>query len=295
MSVEAIRLLQHPTAVQFCQLVGIMARRSARIMARELAKLRKQQVSSPNISQMRSGKDNLSLDQFPLMDLPREVRDMIYEACLAVNGAIFVREQRPRGLIAYTFKRRQREDFDRRMLSIQSSATAESRDIFYVSKQIRDEAVAIFYRKNRFEFTTLNEMETFILNIRRRERHNLRSVIVYYEGYHDSYAHSLRVLARCVGLRDLTLVLCDACMKINYGNSIYSINGHIDRYELLELQAFETLLEIRGLSNVRLVPSEKVLKSPHDVGELPAMETAVQVLKQPRPAPRRSKRNVVAA
>ena len=28
------------------------------------------------------------------MELPREVRDMIYEACLVFDGAIFVRDKR---------------------------------------------------------------------------------------------------------------------------------------------------------------------------------------------------------
>ncbi len=226
------------------------------------------------------------------MELPREVRDMIYEACLAVNGAIFVKDKRVGRCIGSTFKPRKREDFDRRMLSIESSATAKSRNLFYVSKQIRDEAVAIFYRKNTFEFTTLNEMKKFILNIRRRERHNLRSVIVYYECHYDDYVPSLRVLSRCVGLRDLTLVLCDPYMRISCGHFNHR---HCDHYELLELPAFESLLEIRGLNNVRLVPSEKALNSIHDFRKLPAMETAVQVLKQPRPVPPRSMRNVVAA
>ena len=39
------------------------------------------------------------------------------------------------------------EEFDRDLLPIEFSATAKARNLSYVSKQIRDETVAIFYRK----------------------------------------------------------------------------------------------------------------------------------------------------
>ena len=65
-----------------------------------------------------------------------------------------------------TFRARQREEgFDRRMSSIESSATAKGRKLFCVSKQIYYEAVSIFYRKNTFEFSSLTEMEKFIRNM----------------------------------------------------------------------------------------------------------------------------------
>ena len=216
------------------------------------------------------------------MKLPREIRDMIYEACLTFDGAIFVRDKRvPRSIEPsfrprFSFRPRQREDFDRRMSSIESSATAKGRNLFYVSKQIRDEAVPVFYRRNTFEFTSLTEMEKFIRNMGLRNQHNLRSVIVYYEAEYLKYQRPLILLERCVGLRDLTLVLCDACM-------VYTSSGNMP-------PAFETLLKIRGLDHVRLVLNRRDGALVHwdsnrSFERLLAMEAAVQVMKQPRPVP----------
>ena len=261
-----------------------MARRSARILEKE----RKYQVSGPNSLHLSSGNGNSLLEQFPLMELPREVRDMIYQACLAFDGAIFVKDKR-RGCIGSTFKPREREeDFDRGMASIESSATAQGRKLFYVSKQIRDEAVSIFYRKNTFEVTSLTEMEKFIRNMGLSNQHNLRSAIVYYEAAYTEYTRPLTLLTQCVGLRDLTLVLCEKC--VSYSNKYIAIGGY--KYAPAELKvprAFGTLLRIRGLNNVRLVlsPNAARLTSPLNRGfeMLQAMEDAIQVTRKPGPVP----------
>ena len=222
------------------------------------------------------------------MELPREVRDMIYEACLVFDGAIFVKDKR-RGCIGSTFKPREREVyFDRGMASIESSATAQGRKLFYVSKQIRDEAASIFYRKNTFEFTSLTEMEKFILNMGLSSQHNLRSVIVYYEAANLGYARSLTLLTQCVGLRDLTLVLCDKC--VSYSNKYIPILGYkLPSAELKTPRAFGTLLRIRGLNDVRLVMSQSaaITTSPSNRGwnTLQALNDAIQVTKKPGPVP----------
>lgn len=268
-----------------------MARRSARILAKELAKARKHQVSGPNSSHMFSGNGNSSLEQFPLMELPREVRDMIYEACLSFDGAIFVRDKGFRSTIEFSFRPREREDFDGRMSSIEPSATAQGRNLFYVSKRIHDEAFPIFYRKNTFEFISLIEMGGFIRNIRLKNRHNLRSVIVYYEG--SEYERPLRLLARCVGLRDLTLVLCDGYQRyLAYHDGILTF----DRAWVQGPRAFKTLLKIRGLDRVKLLLGGSADYNTRSTyfKDVQAMEAAIQVMKQPRSVPQeRTKRNKV--
>ena len=239
-----------------------------------------------------SGNGDLSLEQFPLMELPREVRDMIYEACLAFDSAIFVRDGIGKRSRTSYFEPQRVQISDRRMSSIELSATAKARNLFYVSKQIRDEAVAIFYRKNTFEFT-VTEMERFIRRMRVRNRHNLRSVIVYYKDRCAlEYEGPLRALERCVGLRDLTLVLCCGCRLSPYSG------GRPDSTVLQVPQAFEFLLRIRGLDNVRLIMTRFAWsKSPwiadRTFENQSALEAAVQVLKQPRKVPQRTNRNVV--
>ena len=156
-----------------------------------------------------------------------------------------------------------------------------------MSKQIRDETVAIFYRENTFEFTMAG-MERFIRRIRVRNRHHLRSVIVYYQYRLEiAYETSLRALQRCVGLRDLTLVLFCPC----------KLPGEDDS-PMVQAPAFEFLLKIRGLDNVRLVMTryalfESELATTRIFGDQSAMEAAVQVLKEPRRIPRRRNRKVV--
>ena len=252
-------------------------------MARRSARIRKQQVSGPNLSHLVSYNVDSSVEQFPFMDLPREIRDMIYEACLAFDGAIFVRDQRTEETHGTPFYPRQRQDFDRRMSSIEASTTAPERNLFYVSKQVYEEALPIFYSNNTFELTSLTEMEKFIHHMGLKNRPYLRSVMVYYEAENFEYQRPLSLFARCVGLRDLTLVLCDECMEYTETGSCRT-----DSSALKELPAFNTLLRMRGLDNVRLVPSWAagrwaLLNISFE--KLPAMEAAVQVMKQPRPLP----------
>ena len=267
-------------------------------MEKELAEARKHSVSGPSSLHLFSGNGNSLLKQFPLMDLPREIRDLIYEACLAFDGAIFVKDKReePRTMQtcrSYSFEHRQREEgFDRGMVSVESSATAQGRKLFYVSKQIHDEAVPVFYRKNTFELTSLTEMETFIRNMGPRNQHNLRSIIVYYEAAYMEYARPSKLLTKCVGLRDLTLVLCDDCMA--YTNKHIATGYRFGWAELKVPWAFGTLLRIRGLDTVRLILSPRAgyRASPSHRGfeVLAAMEDAIQVTKQPGPVPKAPKR-----
>ena len=92
------------------------------------------------------------------------------------------------------------------------------------------------------------------------------------------FARPSQLLTECVGLRDFTWVLCDACMAyMNSGNA----PGY--KYDWAELQvprAFGTLLRIRGLDNVRLVlsPRAECLTSVSNrrFEWLPAMEAAIQ-------------------
>ena len=216
------------------------------------------------------------------MELPREVRDMIYEACLAFDGAIFFKDQRTQETDEPPFYPREREEFDCRMPLIEASTTAPKRNLLYVSKQIYEEALPIFYRKNTFEFTSLTEMERFIHHMGLKNRPNLRSVMVYYEAENFEYQRPLSLFARCVGLCDLTLVLCDECMEYTR-----NVNPQYNIAALKEPPAFKTLLRIRGLANVRLVPSwaagRWVINQSFE--RLPAMEAAIQVMKQPRPLP----------
>ena len=241
------------------------------------------------------GNGNLSLEQFSLMKLPREVRDMIYEMCLAFDGPIFVRDPkryRHNSIARLNLEPQKPEEYDRDLLPIEFSATAKARNLFYVSKQIRDEAAAIFYSKNTFEFT-LAGMEKFIRRIRVRNRHNLRSVIVYYEYRWDmAYEGPLRALERCVGLRDLTLVLFCPCKLSPYSG------GRADSTMLQAPPAFEHLLRIRGLNKVRLVMTRSAffpstLPANRTFENQWAMEAAVQVLKQPRRVPQRTNRKVI--
>ena len=167
------------------------------------------------------------------------------------------------------------------MSSIESSATAKGRNLFYVSIQVRDEAVPVFHRRNTFEFTSLTEMEKFIRNMSLRNQHSLGSVMVYYVAEYWAYQRPSNLLERCVGLRDLTLVLCNACM-------VYTSSGIMPNF-VQEPQAFETLLDIRGLHHVRLVLNSRSWTSNRSFEGLPAMEAAVQVMKQPRPIPQTTK------
>ena len=198
------------------------------------------------------------------------------EKCLVFDGSIFVKDPRP-----IIIQPQKPEQFDRDWVPIDFSATAKARNLFFVSKQVRDETAAIFYHKNTFEFA-IRAMEKFVLNMGVRNQHHLRSIIVYYEGGSWCTGHEgpFSALERCVGLRDLTLLFCK-WSRTTGGIWDY---GSRDRFapEPRWPPVFANVLNIRGLDQVRFLHD-----LPHLYGEdMPAvfqdMVAELQVLKQPR-------------
>ena len=78
------------------------------------------------------------MDSFRIMDLPRELRDNIYEHCLVVPFNIIHYPEYYRLHRSTDYKDRKFTDF----LSL-----------LYVSRQVHEEAAPIFYSKNTFRVT----------------------------------------------------------------------------------------------------------------------------------------------
>lgn len=78
------------------------------------------------------------MESFRVMDLPRELRDNIYEHCLVVPGDIVHYPE-------YYSHDRITDYKDRKLTGFLS--------LLYVSKQVYEEASPIFYSKNTFRIT----------------------------------------------------------------------------------------------------------------------------------------------
>ena len=152
---------------------------------------------------------------FRLMDLPLELRTMIFKELLVMPGPIlfktslsfnspsgetyrFVRDPEPFVNVGSEAVRGQHV--------FKESEIAPQKDslrIFSVSKAIYRETVPIYFGCNMFDFDDLGTFERFITKLEAEFRWQLARVTITYTGI--APARAVKHLVGCVGLRELTL------------------------------------------------------------------------------------------
>lgn len=231
-------------------------------------------------------------EPFRLMNLPSEIRNMIFKEFLVMNGPILFHHHlciksedrvdiidRPRAFVHLG----PGDGTDLHGDKIDVEEMQMQRDflnIFSVSKPIYRETVPIYFGLNTFFFGSLDYLETFTAKVRPDYRWQLARVEVCYWGYRP--AKAVKSLLSCVGLRELTL-------HIESTSTAPSRKPNSDAAQC-QLFGMKDLLKVRGLTKL-------VLKAPwylYNYGNFAhldaktasqevvnALEARLQVLKQP--------------
>lgn len=202
------------------------------------------------------------VEPFPFMKLYPEIRNMVYKELLVMPGMVGI-EDRFTDRRVQTVEFVYRRDASKTKLDIDQKAT---RALLGTSKAIYEEASHFYFRSNHFYFEDMNLLNVFVQKMRPDFRRLIRRVTVHYCG--RAPARTMRSLATCVGLSELTL-------KFSYGTLPYSP---------MTLTGLKDLLKIRGLTDVKI---DTEVMDTHPAQPLYAFKSkdelasALQVLKKP--------------
>ncbi|KAL8924498.1 MAG: hypothetical protein Q9172_002663 [Xanthocarpia lactea] len=201
--------------------------------------------------------------KFPLMELPPEIRTMVYEEVLVASPSISIISQRSAAFMGYTAPRR--------VLYILDDSARTGCQLLRASKALYHEAMPIFYGRNTFDFGDLDALDGFLKKISIQQRRMITSVALRIRG--TTPAKSIRLLQGCVSLRRLEVKV---------------IMGTLDGYDLNRLgqpraAGIRSLLEIRGINELDVtLPQFFYIWDDQQREAFEELKKALQVLKLPR-------------
>ena len=218
---------------------------------------------------------------FRLMDLPLELRCMIFRELLVMPGPVFIKYVYREGQVG-VYARPARvapgppkgfwyEELNGSNLIRQSSLLS----IFSASKTIYRETVPLYFGCNHFDFVDLDRMEQFLNQVGAEYRWQIASISVRYYG--KAPARAVKRLRECVGLRVLRLDIT----SYSFGR------GDPNTPHETPLLAMKDLLRIRGLDSIDLsviggdsLYVSDTLVPTHNLAE--RLEKRLKVLTEPR-------------
>ncbi|KAL8791279.1 MAG: hypothetical protein Q9195_005968 [Heterodermia aff. obscurata] len=179
---------------------------------------------------------------FRLMDLPLEIRSMIFREYLVMPGPVFFGRSGWKRLEPFAtddFPERKMPCDDFTGMYPESNKILQSGlvNIFSVSKTIYRETVPLYFGCNQFDFFTLDDLERFLSKIGPEYRWQIASITVNHNG--RAPARAVKRLAECVGLRRLTLHI-----------ESYSFGGNPRSPHEARLLGMKDLLRMRGLDKI---------------------------------------------
>lgn len=205
---------------------------------------------------------------FHFMELPVEVRIMIYQELFSMPGFICPALYFPKKTMLCI--RQPDGTFIAKKFDPKSFL-----GVFLASKTIHGEAGPVLFRNNDFLLDGLNDLETFLAYLRPDYRRNLTSIRLQYWG--GAPAQAMKMLSECIGLRRLSIDFTErSTVCMSYARPF-----------LMKLWGLNGLLKIRGLEKLELgVIMRNGENSRKYMDQLPEFEAALQVLKKPHPVAR---------
>ena len=146
-----------------------------------------------------------SRQTFRLLDLPAELRNLIYRHLLIYEGAINPSRRVP------TSHHRSGKSIAPSALYRPGVAPSSCLAILQANKQTYDEAVGIFYGENSFVFYYPNQLMMFLLSISEHRKRYIERVTLWYKNHHEGDINSIDVnlmaLKNLKNLKRLEVVL----------------------------------------------------------------------------------------
>lgn len=201
----------------------------------------------------------------PFMQLPLEIRTMIYKELLIMPSPIEFRSSYYLSAEPACFTT---GPLDCEIPIYQKDLC----QMFNASKTIRLESAPLYFRYNRFRFQTLRVLEKFLNQIPPTFRRAIASISLKYD--YGAAARTMRLLSGCFGLRRLCIVLLPGHM---FPSPPYSMHG------LMHIQGLNDMLKIRGLEKVEVQVKPWCTGAIIDTvwEDMPEFEKALEVLKEP--------------
>ena len=218
---------------------------------------------------------------FRLMDLPLELRTMIFKQFLVMPGPVLFRQTGWKKLTPFAaldsgesaaIHDWSPSDF---MLLEESKKIWQSDllNIFSASKSVYRETVPLYFGCNKFDFQTLDDMDKFISKVGAEYRWQIASIAVSYFG--RAPVKAVKRLNECVGLRELTLhVDCFSFAPFYSGKRPDA-----------SLPGMRDLLRIRGLDKIDLVMDDEQFLfgyTPPAGDVIDGLRKQLEVLTEPR-------------
>ncbi|KAI9697597.1 MAG: hypothetical protein M1836_004547 [Candelina mexicana] len=194
----------------------------------------------PTINQ--TSPDETSPDDrpFPLMKLPGELRNRIYEFHLVSENGLHPTKCITEQELA-TLSSRKAGHLARR--TEPKSGQFPKVSLFFVSRQLNEETVVIYYRYNNFHFDCVGILAAFLESISPERRSLISKVTVDWVG--RGCPRAFDMLAQCDNLQSLTLNITEMTLS----GASYE-HGTTTQQRLVSALGFPNLLKVRGLKNV---------------------------------------------
>ncbi|KAL8861965.1 MAG: hypothetical protein Q9178_001835 [Gyalolechia marmorata] len=187
---------------------------------------------------------------FPFMELPLEIRTMVYEEVLLASPSISIMTQHLPAYMGY------------------SPPTTE---LLRASKTLYHEATSIFYGRNLFEFLDLDALDGFLTKFSIQQRRMITSIALGIWGI--TPAKSVRLLQGCVSLRHLKVKVLLNTLDGYYPN----------RPGQPRAAGIQGLLDVRGIRELDVtLPTFVNIEDDQQREAFERLKKALQVVKLPR-------------
>jgi hypothetical protein len=182
--------------------------------------------------------------QLPFLALPPEIRNNIYALLLVFPGLTYPKVDKPTSVacqLPYRVVINNDDDpFPHSALSI-----------LQTNRQIHNEAVGLFYRKNDLVFSYPAHLQDFIQSLERDRLESLSSVTLFHknhkEGGISTMATTLKLIRRLRGLKKFHLLVERHLVAISAWPSM-----HIRERCVTRIQGIGILFTLRGITDIKV-------------------------------------------
>lgn len=178
---------------------------------------------------------------FPFLKLPLELRNMVYKELLIMPGTLEIIKSWSSDHVVFLVNRIQNV-----CASIETANQSAVFVVFLVSKQIRREAISIYFGCNKFGAMDTDMLAQLLYHIGPEACNAIREISIEYDlGKHACKAFKL--LAQCGGLRKLHFHMLSCPLSEPYPPDFGQF--------LLKKPGIQSLLKIRGIQELDVVVS----------------------------------------